>query len=78
MPAKKLQVDDVELSQCDRYPKRVGSFFDTYQNAEADQDRCLLRADDYHKWCKNPEGTKTATATFYQNGNVEGSKESGN
>ena len=65
----------IELSQCDRYPKRVGSFFDTYQNSEVDQDRCLRRADDYHNWCKNPAGIKTSTATFYQNGKIEASRE---
>ena len=66
----------IDLVQCNRHPKRAGSFFDTHQNADSDQDRCLRRADDYHRWCKNPEGVAT-TASFYQNGRVEASKEAG-
>ena len=55
----------ITLTECLRHPDKVGFFNDNHQNASYDQERCMKRASDYHKWCRNTEG-RVVKASFYE------------
>ncbi len=67
---------EITLPACARVPSAVGTFLDTYDGAGTNPNRCLARAEEYHRYCA--EGTNEAaakvTATFKSNGVAQVSK----
>ena len=61
----------IKIKTCKRRPAKVGGFFDNYQNSSFDSSRCIQRASDYQKWCRNSDDIGGAVeATFYLDGRV--------
>jgi len=52
---------------CPAHRDLAGTFNDTWQGAEADADRCMLRAAGYQDWCAS---TQPVAARFYQAGKM--------
>ncbi|WP_132316498.1 hypothetical protein [Pseudobacteriovorax antillogorgiicola] len=59
----------IQLDICQKKPERVGYFIDNHQNASTDVDRCMMRAHDFHRWCRNDFDDRTV-ASFYDKGNL--------
>ncbi len=57
----------ISQTVCQRLPERVGLFLDNYQNASGDPERCMMRAHDYHRSCRN-KFDEVVSATFYEKG----------
>ena len=60
----------IQMEVCQRVPEKVGLFIDNHKNASFDKDRCLMRAADFHSWCRN-DFSEAVTASFYVKGDVD-------
>ena len=58
---------EVELNTCTKHPERVGTFLDFHKGAHKNQEVCLKRADQYHRWCGNSY-MQEINVRFMQNG----------
>ena len=59
----------VSMDTCQRKPDRVGWFIDNHQGSSSDQNRCLKRALEYHRWCKNSPD-EIVTTSYYDDGTM--------
>lgn len=66
----------ISMNKCEKHPDKTGLFVDTHRNAGIDKNRCLMRAHDYHRHCRNAKDDRV-TASFYEQGDLKASIQSG-
>ena len=59
----------INQSTCRYFPNKVGLFYDNHQNSSGDQHRCMRRAHEYHRWCRNLKEDVTE-AMYYDKSNL--------
>lgn len=57
----------IQMDVCRKNPDRVGFFLDTNKNASVDENICLRRSVDYHRWCGN-SFEDVVKASYYDEG----------